>query len=142
MQEGCHEGPPTRCGGEDITWPDQVAPGAERRLVPATSSLKPQTSLPHVVGEFLGGYSASSESKHTVVRDGRVYTHVCVYVCESMYGYIFSRVPHEWTWISTTPEGSSFPTANQTGWDRDVAFCIRGLCVDLGFHNTHEPLSP
>ena len=38
------EGPPLRPGGEDITWPDRVAPGADRRLVPAKSNLKPQTS--------------------------------------------------------------------------------------------------
>ena len=37
------KGPPLGPGGEDITWPDQVAPGAERRLVPAKSNLKPQT---------------------------------------------------------------------------------------------------
>ena len=35
-QEVCHEGPPTRPRGEDITWPDQVAPGAKRHLVPET----------------------------------------------------------------------------------------------------------
>ena len=47
-------GPPTRTGGEDITWPDQVAPGAERRLVPAKSNLKPQTSkLSNVVDKVL-----------------------------------------------------------------------------------------
>ena len=39
------EGPPLGLGKEDITWPDQVTPGAERRLVPATSKLKPQTSF-------------------------------------------------------------------------------------------------
>ena len=36
------EGPPLE-PGEDITWPNQVAPGAERRLVPTKSNLKPQT---------------------------------------------------------------------------------------------------
>ena len=38
--EGSRLGP----GGDDITWPDQVAPGAEERLVPEKSYLKPQTS--------------------------------------------------------------------------------------------------
>ena len=38
------EGPLPGPGGEDITWPDQVAPRGERRLVPAKSNLKPQTS--------------------------------------------------------------------------------------------------
>ena len=38
------KGPPLGPGGEDITWPDQVAPRAERCLVPAKSNLKPQTS--------------------------------------------------------------------------------------------------
>ena len=37
-------GPPLGPGGEDITCPDQVASGAERRLVPAKSNLKPQTT--------------------------------------------------------------------------------------------------
>ena len=36
--------PPLGLGGEDITWPDQVAPGAEDRLVPAKTNLIPQTS--------------------------------------------------------------------------------------------------
>ena len=35
------KGPPLGPGGEDITWPDQVTPGSERRLVPETSNLKP-----------------------------------------------------------------------------------------------------
>ena len=39
------EGPPLGPGGEDITWPDHWPPGAERRLVPAKSNLKPQTLL-------------------------------------------------------------------------------------------------
>ena len=38
--------PPLGLGEEDITWPDQVAPAVERRLVPETSNLKPQT-FPH-----------------------------------------------------------------------------------------------
>ena len=67
---------------------------------------------------------------------------VCVFVWESIYGYIFSRVPQEWTWITTTPEGSFLPTANQTGWDMGVAFSIGGPCVVLDFRNTHQPLSP
>ena len=37
------KGPPLGPGGEDITWPNQVPPGAERRLVPETSNLRPQT---------------------------------------------------------------------------------------------------
>ena len=36
--------PPNSRGG-DITWPTQVAPRAERRLVPAISNLKPQTAF-------------------------------------------------------------------------------------------------
>ena len=61
-----------------------------------------------------------------------------------MYINVFSRVPHEWTWISTTPEGSSIPTPNQTGWDMGVAFFFieTHTCVDLDFHNTHESLCP
>ena len=41
-----------------------------------------------------------------------------------MYVNVFSRVPHEWTWISTTPEGSSNPTPNLTGWDMGVSFFL------------------
>ena len=59
-----------------------------------------------------------------------------------MYVDIFSRVPHEWAWISPTLEGSSIPTPNQTGWDIGVACFYGGPCVDLGFHNTHGPPSP
>ena len=36
------EGPPLGPGGEDITWPDQVAPGG--RKAPSTRKIKPQTS--------------------------------------------------------------------------------------------------
>ena len=35
------KGPPIGPGGGDITCPDQVAPGAEERLVPDKSNLKP-----------------------------------------------------------------------------------------------------
>ena len=38
------QGPPPGPFGEDITWPDQVAPRGRRRLVPEKSSLKPQTA--------------------------------------------------------------------------------------------------
>ena len=42
------EGPPLGPGGEDITWPDQVAPrgrkaSSTRKIKPQTSNLKPQT---------------------------------------------------------------------------------------------------
>ena len=36
-------GPPLGPGGAHITWPEQVAAGAERHLVPETSNLKLQT---------------------------------------------------------------------------------------------------
>ena len=41
------EGPPLGPGGEDITWPDQVAPrgrkaSSTRKIKPQTSNLKPQ----------------------------------------------------------------------------------------------------
>ena len=35
------KGPPLGPGGEDITWPDQVAP--RRRRTPSTRKIKPQT---------------------------------------------------------------------------------------------------
>ena len=37
-----HQGPPVGRGGEDITWPDQVAPRG--RKASSTSKIKPQTS--------------------------------------------------------------------------------------------------
>ena len=40
------KGPPLGPAGEDITWPDQVAPRGRNALVPAKSNLKPQTHLP------------------------------------------------------------------------------------------------
>ena len=42
------EGPPLGPGGEDITWPDQVAPRG--RKASSTRKIKPQTSNP--LGEF------------------------------------------------------------------------------------------
>ena len=38
------EGPPLGPGGEDITWPDQVAPRG--RKASSTRKIKPQTSNP------------------------------------------------------------------------------------------------
>ena len=40
-QEVCREGRPTRLGGEDITWPYQVAPRSRR--APSIRKTKPQT---------------------------------------------------------------------------------------------------
>ena len=39
------KGPPLGPGGEDITWPDQVAPRGRR--TPSTRKVKPQTSNLH-----------------------------------------------------------------------------------------------
>ena len=39
------EGPPLGPGGEDITWPDQVAPRC--RKASSTRKIKPQTSNPY-----------------------------------------------------------------------------------------------
>ena len=41
-QQVCHEGPPHGHGGEDFTWPDQVAPRG--RKASSTRNLKTQTS--------------------------------------------------------------------------------------------------
>ena len=38
------KGPPIGASGEDITWPDQVAPRGRR--TPSTRNVKPQTSNP------------------------------------------------------------------------------------------------
>ena len=43
------EGPPLGPGGEDITWPDQVAPrgrkaSSTRKIKPQTSNLKPHST--------------------------------------------------------------------------------------------------
>ena len=38
------KGPPLGPGGEDITWPDQVAPRV--RMASSTRKIKPQTSNP------------------------------------------------------------------------------------------------
>ena len=43
------EGPPLGPGGEDITWPDQVAPRG--RKASSTRKIKPQTSNPFVLPE-------------------------------------------------------------------------------------------
>ena len=60
------KGPPLGPVGEDITRPVQVAPGAERRLVPANSNLKPQTHLAGIpcwalrAAGLAGGYRGGS----------------------------------------------------------------------------------
>ena len=43
------EGPPLGPGGEDITWPDQVAPRG--RKASSTRKIKPQTSNPIRMGD-------------------------------------------------------------------------------------------
>ena len=58
-----------------------------------------------------------------------------------MYVNVFSRVPHGWTWISTTPEGSSIPTPNQTGWDMGVAFFLIETRAWTPISTTHTSLS-
>ena len=58
-----------------------------------------------------------------------------------MYVNVFSRVPHEWAWISTTPEGSSLPTPNQTGCDISVAFFLIETCAWTWISTTHANLS-
>ena len=45
------EGPPLEPRGEDITWPDHLAPrgrkaSSTRKVKPQTSNLKPQTGVP------------------------------------------------------------------------------------------------
>ena len=65
------EGPPLGPGGEDITWPDQVAPrgrkaSSTRKIKPQTSNLtwhpdmSNQQSLPHV-----NVYERSTGSRHS-----------------------------------------------------------------------------
>ena len=65
-----------------------------------------------------------------------------------MYVNVFSRVPHKGTRISTTPEGSSIPTPNKTGWDVGVAFflietrawpCISTTHTSLSVKDTPKP---
>ena len=58
-----------------------------------------------------------------------------------MYINVFSRVPHEWIWISTAPEGSSIPTPNQTGWDMGVAFFFIETRAWTWISTTHTSLS-
>ena len=58
-----------------------------------------------------------------------------------MYINLFSRVPHEWILISTTPEGSSIPTPNQTGWDMGVAFFFIETRAWTWVSTTHTSLS-
>ena len=48
------KGPPLGPFGEDITWPDQAGPpGAEERLVPDKSNLKPQALIRGPDGPWL-----------------------------------------------------------------------------------------
>ena len=61
------EGPPLGPGGEDITWPDQVAPrgrkaSSTRKIKPQTSNLEPNTPARS------GGAQPKPEPKHTHTR--------------------------------------------------------------------------
>ena len=58
------EGPPLGPGGEDITWPDQVAPRG--RKASSTRKIKPQTSN---LTQARGHGGAPSEGRHTQGQD-------------------------------------------------------------------------
>ena len=90
---------------------------------------------------FTADVSACS-GKGTNNMTKRASVHVHIFMRGDTYVDIFCRVPHEWAWDSTIPEGFSIPTPNQSGWDMGVAYFGRGPCVDLDFHNTQGPLSP
>ena len=65
------EGPPLGPGGEDITWPDQVAPRG--RKASSTRKIKPQTSNPkrRVRESWGGGLGPPTHAPPTVRHDAR-----------------------------------------------------------------------
>ena len=64
------KGPALGPGGEDITWPDQVAPGGQR--APSTQNLKPQNSnLNDTIQESV--VEAPEEGRRSGRRMGTVY---------------------------------------------------------------------
>ena len=93
------EGPPLGPGGEDITWPDQVAPrgrkaSSTRKIKPQTSNLRrpsqrrkaPSPGMPlrhshseqrrparaHPVGPVLGPHARTDRTQHTRVAEPRL----------------------------------------------------------------------
>ena len=67
------EGPPLGPGGEDITWPDQVAPrgrkaSSTRKIKPQTSSLKDIESRSETIPTTIHG-EARGETTHILIGD-------------------------------------------------------------------------
>ena len=61
------KGPPLSPGGEDITWPDQVAPRAAERLLAEASNVKSQTathSTTHPASTPVNGSEVAEDSAH------------------------------------------------------------------------------
>ena len=52
-------GPPLGPGGEDLTWPDQVAPRGRKES--STRKIKPETSNPHTQSNALSGHTGEQE---------------------------------------------------------------------------------
>ena len=66
------EGPPLGPGGEDITWPDQVAPRG--RKASSTRKIKPQTSNQREQGakrEHEGGDDGNAKKRSRFMRMAR-----------------------------------------------------------------------
>ena len=63
------EGPPLEPGGEDITWPDQVAPRG--RKASSTRKIKPQTSNLHTYYAIITG--RKHKTARTMITDIEVY---------------------------------------------------------------------
>ena len=87
-----------------------------------------------------GDIPACNKSERNNMKKRRVCTFI--FFWEDIYVNIFSTVSHERTWVSTTHRGVLYPNTQPNGSDMGVTYFCRGPCVDLGFHNTHEPLSP
>ena len=95
-------------------------------------------SLVNFTGEFLPALRGNKQHDERNERDECAHA----YVYERIYMLMFfSKFLHEWTWNSTTPEGPSIPTPNQTGRDMGVAFFLIETRAWTWIYTTHTSLS-
>ena len=94
------EGPPLGTGGEDITWPDQVAPrgrkaSSTRKIKPQTSNLTKYNLLHH---SQYGGIPNHRTTDHIFTMISNISLHPDIYHLYLDLNKAFNSVPHQALW--------------------------------------------
>ena len=124
--------------------PGYLSPLAMRGLVPSKYPLLPlhgATCWLLVFCMFLVNFMCEM-SACNVRGTNNMKQRASVHVWGNFYVDIFSRVPQEWTWVSTQPRGSLSQHPSKRVGILVWHIFDRSGCLDLDFHNTHGPPSP